>query len=255
LRTGHPSALRELALMQSRLPNVTSWHSLAEAVRLGTGVYETVNGMAHWEHLSANPDEEATFNTAMARRGAQQAAAILAGCDVTGISTVVDVGGGKGGMLTALLAAQPHLLGIIAERPDVATAAEQTFASAGLASRTQVVAADFFDAVPVGGDAYVLSNVLHDWPDDQAASILRTVRAAMTQGACLWIVEHVLDAPGRSFEDSRDLHLLDLNMLVLFGSRERTSAEYDALLEAAGFGPGALLETGFPWNVIEARPK
>jgi hypothetical protein len=134
MRTGHPpSALRELALMQSWLPNVASWHSLADAVRGGTAVFEAVNGASLWEHLSANPEQEATFNAAMARRGEQQAAAILAGCDLSGISTMVDVGGGKGGMLAALLPAQPHLLGMVAERPDVATAAEQAFASLGLA--------------------------------------------------------------------------------------------------------------------------
>lgn len=254
LRTGHPSAVRELALMQTELPNLASWHSLADAVRRGLGVYEAVNGVTSWEHLSANPDQEAIFNAAMARRADLQAAAICSGCDLTGVSTVVDVGGGKGAMLTGLLAAKPHLSGIVADRPDVAAAASEAFASAGLADRARAVAADFFDSVPIGRDAYVLSNVLHDWADDDAISILRTVRAAMAPGARLWIVELVLDAPGRSRAQSRDLHLVDLHMLVLFGACERTSAEYDALLKAAGFGSGALQPTDNHWNVIEARP-
>jgi DNA-binding HxlR family transcriptional regulator len=253
LQTGHPSALRDLALMHTAVPNLVSWHSLAEAVRSGDGVFERVNGFTQWEYLADNPHEQVIFDAAMARRGVHQAAAIRAGCDISAVSTLVDVGGGKGGMVTALLADEPHLSAIVADRPDVAAAAEDAFATAGIDERARAVAADFFESVPAGRDAYVLSNVLHDWADAEAVAILRTVRTAMTPGARLWILEQVLDAPGRTAEQTRDLHLVDLHMLVLFGSGERTKEEYDTLLQDAGFSAGTLLAADCAWNVIEAR--
>jgi DNA-binding HxlR family transcriptional regulator len=253
LRSGHPSALRDLALMQTVLPNLVSWHSLAEAVRRGDGVFEDLNGRTPWEYLTANPEQQAIFDAAMARRGVHQAAAIRSGCDMAAVSTLVDVGGGKGGMVTTLLADEPHVSAIVADRPDVAAAAEEVFATAGISERARAVASDFFESVPAGGDAYVLSNILHDWADAEAVAILRTVRRAMTPGARLWILEQVLDAPGRTVVQRRDLHLVDLHMLVLFGAGERTKDEYDRLLQEAGFSAGTLLAADSAWNVIEAR--
>src|SRR5262249_27576084 len=113
---------------------------------------------------------------------------------------------------------------------------------------------DFFESVPGGGDVYTIANVLHDWDDDEALAILRTVRAAMPDHARLLVVEHVLDAPGRSFDALRDLHLVDLHMLVMFGARERTRAEYDALLTDAGFTTSRLAAPVSEWNVLEATP-
>jgi hypothetical protein len=136
----------------------------------------------------------------------------------------------------------------------VAAEAEQAFATADLRGRAEAAACDFFTAVPPGGDVYTIANVLHDWSDEEAVSILRTVRAAMRDDARLLVVEHVLDAPGRSFERRRDVHLVDLHMLVMFGGRERTQGEYDALLAEAGFDASRLAEPVGEWNVLEARP-
>jgi hypothetical protein len=108
--------------------------------------------------------------------------------------------------------------------------------------------------VPGGGDVYTISNVLHDWDDPEAVAILRTVRTAMPGHARLLVVEHVLDAPGRPAEQLRELHLVDLHMLVMFGARERTQEEYDDLLSEAGFTRSRLAEPVSEWNVLEARP-
>jgi hypothetical protein len=250
LRVDDPSGVRNLALMQSWLPNVASWSRLEDAVRTGQGVYEIVNGMPSWEHLSQNPDVEAQFNRAMARRAAGQIDAILAGIDLSGVGTVVDVGGGRGAMLAGLLEACPGLTGVVADRPEVAHESETAFAEAGLGGRAHGVAADFFVSVPAGGDLYLLSNVLHDWDDAECVAILTTIHAAMSPGSRLVIVEKLLDAP-RSFEDTRDLHFVDLHMLVMFGARERTKEEYDALLVEAGFPAGSVPGTATSWNVVE----
>ncbi len=250
LRLDHPSGVRNLALMQSWLPNVASWSRLEDAVRTGAGVYEAVNGVPSWEHMRQHPEVEAQFNLAMARRAAGQVGAILAGIDLSGVGTVVDVGGGRGAMLAGILRARPELSGVVADRPDVAAEAEAAFAEAGLGERAHGVAADFFESVPVGADLYLLSNVLHDWDDEQCVAILKTVHAAMPVGSRLVVVEKLLDVP-RSFEETRDLHFVDLHMLVMFGARERTRQEYDALLVGAGFPPGSVPDAATSWNVVE----
>lgn len=253
LRTDHPSHLRDLVLVQTDLPTVAAWHDLEGAVRTGAGVYEAVNGRSHWEHLNADPDAEERFNAAMARRGPAQVAILLESVELGGASTVVDVGGGRGAMLAGLLAELPALNGVVAERPAVAEEATAFLTACGYGDRGRGIACDFFSSVPAGADAYTMCHVLHDWGDQECVQILRTVRAAMPATARLWVVERVIDAPGRPAELEHDLHLLDLHMLVMFGARERTHAEYDGLFAAAGFSPSRLAGAG-DWNVLEAWP-
>ena len=254
LATGHPRSLRSLALMQSWLPNVASWNHLDDAVRSGTGVYERVNGADPWGHLTAHPEQEAEFNRSMARRADGQVAAIVAGIDLGSTETVVDVGGGRGAMLAGVLRAWPRLTGVVADRPDVAAEADGAFADAGLSDRAHAVGTDFFESVPSGAEVYFLSNVLHDWDDDDCLRILRTVRSAMDTGSRLVIVERLLGVPGRSATEARDLAFLDLHMLVMFGARERTKSEYDALLADAGFRTGELIGPELSWNLVETQP-
>src|SRR6478609_6305119 len=154
----------------------------------------------------------------MARRATLQVEAVSAACDLSAARLLVDVGGGKGAMLTCLLAQYPALRGLVADRAPVAAAATTAFEEAGLGARAHGEPADFFESVPGGGDVYVLSNVLHDWDDEPAVRILRSVRAAMGEDAHLLVVETVLDAPGRSTHQQRDIHLLLLHMLVGFGA-------------------------------------
>ena len=252
LRSSHPGDLRSLALTQTWPLNIAAWGGLADAVRSGDGTFEQVHGTSMWEALSRNPQQEAVFNAAMARRGALQAATLADACDLSGVEKVVDVGGGSGALLEALLGAEPRLRGVVADRPDVAAEAERRMAAAGLGERCEVAAADFFREVPGGGDAYVLSNILHDWPDEDCVRILGVVRAAMRPGARLWVLERVLDpTPPRPPTVQADLHLLDLNMFVMFGARERTEGEYAALLTASGFDR-PVVHTTPVLDVIEA---
>jgi hypothetical protein len=142
---------------------------------------------------------------------------------------------------------------VVADRPDVAAEAESAFAASGLGDRAHGVDADFFESVPAGADLYFLANVLHDWDDERCVAILGTIREAMSDGSRLVIVEKLLDADGRPFEQLRDLHLVDLHMLVMFGGRERTRAEYDALLTAAGLPPASEPFVGEVWDLLETR--
>ncbi|CAN5434323.1 methyltransferase [soil metagenome] len=254
LATGHPSGLRHLALMQMVEPNLLAWTHLADAVRGGGAVYEQLHEQSPWEWLATHPAQEAVFNASMARRATLQVAAIRAAHDFSRTRLVVDVGGGQGAMLAGLLGHEPALHGLVADRPAVAAAATAALARAGLDDRARGEPTDFFVTVPGGGDVYVLSNVLHDWDDPAALLILHAVRTAMAPDAHLLVVENVLDAPGRAPAQQRDVHLVDLHMLVMFGARERTHEEYDGLLVAAGFGPSVLGDSPNAWTVLSTQP-
>ncbi|HEX4686199.1 MAG TPA: methyltransferase [Nocardioides sp.] len=254
LAEGHPSRMRDLLLMQATLPNLAAWGAVDDAVRTGSGVFERVNGMPSWQHLAGDPEAQRRFNASMARRASGQVAALLGATDLAEFSTLIDVGGGRGAMVAGLLERTPSLRGIVADQAAMAAEADELFAAEGMAARARGEACDFFVSVPGGGDVYTISNVLHDWDDGDAVSILRTVRAAMPDHARLLVVEHVLDAPGRSADELRDIHLVDLHMLVMFGARERTQAEYDALLAEAGFTASRMAEPVTEWNVLEADP-
>ena len=249
----HPSRLRDLVLLRTDLPTIASWHALEDAVRTGDGVYERINGATHWEHMSRDSGAERAFNDAMARRGPAQVATLLESIDLDGVTSLVDVGGGRGAMLAGLLHALPGLTGVVAERPAVAEEATAFLTSAGLGDRGRGVGSDFFSAVPAGGDVYTMAHVLHDWTDHDCVRILQTVRHAMAADARLLVIERVLGAPERPSDLERDLHFADLNMLVLFGARERTQAEYDVLFAAAAFTPSRMRGSG-DWNVLEVRP-
>ena len=254
LRTGHPSDVRSLALMQTVVPNLTAWHHLADAVRRGGAMYEELNGRSYWSWLSSHPAEETVFDAAMGRRAALQVDAIRAATDLSAARLLVDVGGGRGAMVAGLLAHHPELAAIVADRPDVALAATAALASAGFGDRARGEPSDFFISVPSDGDVYVLANVLHDWDDAAAIGILRTVHTAMAPGARLLVVENVLDDPGRTPEQQRDVDLVDLHMLVMFGGRERPKAGYDVLLVAAGFEPSTRAPSPNTWNVLRTSP-
>jgi len=254
LRGGHPSGMRDLVLMQTWLPSLAAWQNLEDAVRTGHGVYEQVNGRPWWAELAAHPDLEHVFNGAMARRATDQAQALVAHAGLDDVSSLVDVGGGRGGMVAALLRERPGLAAVVADRPEVAAQATSYLAEAGLGTHAHGEPCDFFTSVPEGGDVYTVSNVLHDWNDDDCLAILTTIRSAMRPDARLLVVEKVLGVAGRRPQADRDLALVDLHMLVMFGARERTQEEYDVLVTGAGFTPTRLLAADCEWNVLEARP-
>jgi precorrin-6B methylase 2 len=179
---------------------------------------------------------------------------VAAAVDLTGVGRVVDVGGGRGGLVSALLAANPQVQAVVFDLPGVVENAAERLAAAGVAERSEVVAGDFRQAVPPGADAYVLSWVLHDWDDETALLILHTCRAAMAPGARLLVVEMVVPEPGQPGADlfARTLRQTDLEMLVVVGGRERTRAEYAALFSAEGFTLTRVVPlSGLPWSVIE----
>jgi hypothetical protein len=176
-----------------------------------------------WEWLAAHPSEREAFDAAMAG-GKEQQIERLAALDWNGLQTVVDVGGGNGELLRGLLARRPELHGIVLDLPE--TVRDES----AFGDRLQFVPGSFFESVP-SGDAYVLSGILHDWNDERASAILRTIQASAPRDARLLVLDSVV-APGNEPQGSK---WLDLLMLVLLDGRERTESDWRALLDAAGF--------------------
>ena len=193
----------------------------------------------------------AAFQASMAGRAEREAGDVVAVYDFTGLRRLVDVGGGRGVLLSAILRAAPGLSGVLMDRPAAVPEARRRLDADGLGDRAECVAGDFFAAVPPGADAYLLSRVIHDWDDDDAVRILATCRAAMTGSARLLVVEAILPERAR---ERPDAIRMDLHMLILLGARERTEAEFRRLLGDAGLELTRVLPTASPAGlaVIEA---
>jgi len=215
---------------------------LVGALRGGSAPYEVVHGQAFFAHLAADPSRLAAFQASMADRSAREAGAVVAAYDVASFRSVVDVGGGGGVLLRAVRERAPHADLVLFDRPEVVASVDDP--------GVRPVAGDFFDAVPAGADAYLLSRVLHDWDDHDALRLLRTCRAAMRPDSVLAVVEAVL--PERAVDDPAAVRM-DLHMLVLLKGRERTAAEYAALLDAADLRLTGDVATRAGVHVLEAR--
>ena len=247
LRTGVPGSMRSWL----RMVGLKVWfHTYGDALyslRTGKPVFEQTIGAEVFDYLAAHPEESEIFNSAMSDFGQGVAAAVLQGYDFSDVHTVVDVGGGNGSFISAILQANPRMTGILFDMPHVAEGARKSIAGAGLAKRCDIAAGDFFKAIPAGGDAYVLRWIIHDWDYDRALIILRNCRQAMKGTARLLLVEAVIP-PGDAPHPGK---LVDFVMLTALGGQERTAEEYDRLLDDAGFRLKRIFPTASPMSVVE----
>jgi hypothetical protein len=189
------------------------------------------------------------FDAAMTALSLAEARAVIEAYDFGRFGCIVDVGGGEGHLLKAILLACPGARGILFDQPRVAASAEAVFALAGLAQRCQAVGGDFFQAVPDAGDAYVMKSVLHDWDDDRAREILRSCRRAIPATATLLAIERVVGPPNQDPSGK----FFDLNMLVQYGALERTGQEFQELLKDSGFEVVEIVPTRSALSIIVAR--
>jgi hypothetical protein len=250
LRDGLAGSQRGATLARGEL----YWSAAAGLLRAATEggtAFEHVHGQRFFDHLGADPEREAAFQASMADRARREAADVVAAYDFAGLRRIVDVGGGSGVLLEAILRAAPGLHGLLVDRPEAVERARARLADLG--DRCECVVGDFFDAVPAGADAYLLSRVIYDWHDADAQRILATCRKAMPDDARLLLVEAILPERAR---DGPEAIRMDLHMLVLFGARERTEAQYGRLLAGAGLELRRVVPTGSAASlgVIEALP-
>jgi len=226
LRTGIPGSIGNMAQLFCGDAVWRTWGELEWSVRTGEVAFEKVTGRSAFAYMADDPVMNAIFTEAMAEGTRMTAPGIVAACDLTGVTTLADIGGGNGTLLAAFLDAHPHLQGILFDSPSGVGEPVVT-------ERCTVVTGDFFTEAPVA-DAYVLKSVIHDWDDERSVTILSRIREAMPPHGVLFLVEPVLVDDAAALPDQRMLLMSDLNMLVCTGGRERTEAEFGALLAAAG---------------------
>jgi O-methyltransferase domain/Dimerisation domain len=248
LRSDNPNSMRALALTYCE-EQYRTWGDMLKSVETGDTAFDRVFGTSYWSYLTRHPEANETFNQAMTNWSAQLDQAVLAAYDFSQFNTLVDVGGGYGRLLATILRAHPRLRGVLFDRPQVVEGAVSSLKDAGMSERCATVGGDFFEDVPPG-DAYILSQIVHDWDDERSLRILKTCRRAIAPTGKLLVVELVI-APGNQPDFGK---LLDLHMLAMAGGRERTEAEYRTLLAGAGFRLTQVAATQAGASVIEAVP-
>lgn len=250
LRTDIPGSLRELAILNGG-EFYPAWGALHHTLQTGETAFDHAFGTGFFHHLARNTESGTRFNNFMVSLTAQTAAAVLEAYDFAPFTRLVDVGGGYGAMLAAILKANSEMTGVLLDTAPIVEGAGRYLEAEGVADRCEIIAGDFFESVPGGGDAYVLSQVLHDWDDDRCVGILKNCRRAKPDHGKLLVIEAVM--PER-VEEPVAVVDSDLIMLVVTGGRERTEAEYRSLFTASGFRLERIIPTSSPMCVIEGAP-
>ena len=230
------------------------WQSFGEfeySLQTGKPAMDKAVGMGIFDYLAQHPDEAALFSESMVGIHGAEPPAVAAAYDFSTIGTIVDVGGATGNMLGHILARHPQPKGVLFDRPHVVSEAPALLRAHGVADRVTIKEGNFFESVPGGGDAYILSHIIHDWTEAQCHTILGNCRKAMTTGAKLLIVEFVLPE-GNTPHFGK---LVDMVMLAIPGGEERTAREYRTLLDAAGFNMTRVVPTASDVSVVEAELK
>jgi hypothetical protein len=250
LRSDAEVSMRSVALMTGSPEHWEHWGHLIDSVRDGEPSVAKIRGMGVWDYLEHNHEFGEIFNDAMTNVSAMVKAPVLAAYDFSGFRKIIDVGGGHGGLLAGILQRAPQAEGILFDLPAVTAGADELLREHGVRDRCAIESGSFFDGVPAGGDAYVMKTVIHDWPEDEALTILRNIRAAIDPAGRLLLVEFVVPDGNRT----HPAKVLDLEMLLVVGGRERTEAGYRELLAKAGFTLTRVVRTAAPLSVVEAVP-
>jgi 2-polyprenyl-3-methyl-5-hydroxy-6-metoxy-1,4-benzoquinol methylase len=250
LREDAPGSLRPLALSYGQPWRWLAWSHLLDAVRDGATAFEHAHGVPLYRFLAEDPGAAADFNSHMAALAEERGRALAGAYDFSRARRVVDVGGGRGALAETLLREYDSLSAVVVDSPAAVHEGQQRLRAAGLADRVTFTAGNFFDAVPAEGDVYVLSNVLHDWQDEEALAILRSCRAAMTRSARLLVLQDLAPPHG----ERSVVNVFDISLLVLTGGRERTLDAYRELLSTARFSLQQVVETVVGTSLLVAAP-
>jgi len=250
LRAGVPGSMRSWLRMIGLKIRYRTHAEALYSIKTGEPAFKRVTGMEFFDYLAAHPDEGEIFNQAMNDMGKVVAAAVAQSYDFSGVGKIIDVGGGHGTLIAAVLQKYPQMTGILFDSPHVAERARESIASAGLAHRCEVVGGDFFKSVPAGCDAYLLRWIIHNWDHERAVTLLRNCRQAMGERSRLLLIESVIPT-------GNELHpgkFLDYIMLTTQLGQERTEEEYDSLLREADLRLNKVAPTGSHLSIIEVVP-
>jgi ubiquinone/menaquinone biosynthesis C-methylase UbiE len=248
LRSGVPGSVKNFAVAETAPGHWLPWGEMYEAIKTGKPRCKPALGMEIWDWYSKNPEEGEYFNRAMGDLSAAVSDAVITIYDFGKFQKVMDVGGGHGILLGAILKANPKMRGILFDLPHVTATAMESLETQGIAQRCEVATGNFFESVPPGADIHVLKQIIHDWSDKECTTILRNCHQALKPDGKLLLVEMVIP-PDNSPSMAQ---AIDLNMLVLLTGRERTESEYRDLLAEGGFKIERVMPTHLPFSIIEA---
>ncbi|MBX3168715.1 MAG: hypothetical protein KF760_14970 [Candidatus Eremiobacteraeota bacterium] len=249
LLPSHPRSLRDAIVMLTDPAHWHSWYQLEHTVTTGQPAYQKALGVHNvFEYFAGQPEESERFNRSMASLTRAFVQQLKGAYDIGRFALIADIGGGHGQFLGALLQDAPNSRGLLFDLEAVLAGADQELEALGVAGRVEKVAGSFFETIPAGADLYLLKHILHDWTDEQCVQILEKLAAAMKPGSALLISEMLLAEPPH-FSPAA---MMDLNMMVMTGGRERTASQYEKLLQSAGFKLTRLLPLEGPNQLIEA---
>jgi hypothetical protein len=243
-----PGSIRLAALWAAT--EYGAWGYLFDAVKTGESAFRRAFGTSFFDWLESNPEQAQCFNEFMTELSRQHAPAVVEAYDFSHFATVVDVGGGEGYLLGALLRAHAHLSGVLFDLPSVIETAKHQWAGSEVVGRCRFVGGNFLNAVPPGGDVYVLKYILHDWDDADAATILRNCRSAMPSTGRILVIDGVVPQ-----DNTPSLgKLADVNMMLVLGGRERTEREFSELFASARLKLTEIVPTKMGLSIIEGSP-
>ena len=250
LRRDHPQSLYDLVNWIADPFHFRTYANLMRTVKTGESAMELAAGKSVFDFFRDDPEESQVFNAAMVNFTRTCIGAILEAYDFSSIRKLVDVGGGYGSVVAAILGHYPAMRGILYDMDHVVAGARPVLAADGVADRCEVVPGNFFESVPAGGDSYIMKHIIHDWEDDKALTILNNIRHALkgVDGGKVILLEAVVAGPG----EPDMAKWIDLEMMAGPGGRERTREEFQRLFEKAGFRLSRVVPTKSPLSVIEA---
>ena len=241
LRSDVPNSMRDVAVFWGEEWNWQVWGKILYSVRTGKPAWTQIHGEQVFEYFEKNPEAGRIFDRAMTSFSGVATKAVLEAYDFSGIETLIDIAGGHGRLINRILDAYPAMQGVLFDLPHV-------IENANVGDRLELATGDFFAKVPSGGDAYMMKHIIHDWDDERAITILKNIKKAMNPGGRVLVIESVIsDGNGQDFGK-----LLDIEMLVSPGGKERTAAEYEDLFRRAGLRLTRIVPTKSPYSVIEA---
>jgi hypothetical protein len=248
LRSDLPDSLRDVVIFMGEEWHWNVWAKMLHSVQTGKPAWSEVHGQEVFPYFEANREASDIFDKAMTSFSSLAVKAVVDAYDFSEIGTLVDIAGGHGSLLTAILAANPSMRGVLFDQPHVIDGAREALAGDNTGERVEFAPGDFFVSVPSGSDAYIMKHIIHDWDDERAIAILKCIKQAMNPGARVLLIEAVIE-PGNAQDFGK---LLDIEMLISPGGKERTANEYEELFLKSGLRLKQIVRTQSPYSVIEA---
>jgi len=250
LQNDFPGSVRPLALMSGE-EQYQAWGNILHSVRTGKSAFDHLYQMNIFDYFAQNQESGEIYDKAINTFAVMARKAIQKSYDFSSINMLIDVAGGQGAMIASILKFNPHMQGILLDKPAVIASAKHLLEEEGVAERCQLIGGDIFESVPKGGDAYILKYILHDWGDEAAITILKNCRQAMDKNSKVLVIEQIIPSGNEPCIGK----LSDLHMLVTHpGGAERTEVEYRVLFESAGFEITKIVSTSSDLSVIEGIP-